>query len=54
VVESGDVAHWYRYDGSRLAVGYRRAGPGDGGLRDGARVRLADVGGRVARVEVAR
>ena len=52
VVESGARAHWYRYDASPFAVGYRRRGPGDGGLRDGARVRLADVGGRLARVEV--
>jgi hypothetical protein len=26
--------------------------PGTGGLRNGARVRIADVGGRIARVEV--
>ncbi len=52
VVESGTTAHWYRYDSSPLAVGYRRAAPGTGGLRDGARVRIADVGGRIARVEV--
>ena len=54
VVESGTTAHWYRYDSSPLAVGYRRAAPGTGGLRDGARVRIADVGGRIARVEVER
>ena len=52
VVESGKTAHWYRYDGSPLAVGYTRSGPGTGGLRDGARVRIADVGGRIARLEV--
>ncbi len=52
VVESGQTAHWYRYDGSPLAVGYRRAAPGTGGLRDGARVRIADIGGRIARLEV--
>ena len=52
VVESGTTAHWYRYDRSPLAVGYRRTGPGTGGLRDGARVRIADVGGRIARLEV--
>jgi hypothetical protein len=54
VVESGEQAHWYRYDRSLLSIGYRRAGPGEGGLRDGARVRLVDVGGRIARVEVVR
>ena len=52
VVESGTTAHWYRYDGSPLAVGYCRSAPGTGGLRDGARVRIADVGGRIARLEV--
>ena len=52
VVESGTTAHWYRYDASPLAVGYRRAAPGTGGLRDGARVRIADIGGRIARLEV--
>jgi hypothetical protein len=52
VVESGRTAHWYRYDSSPLSVGYRRGAPGSGGLRDGARVRIADVGGRIAKLEV--
>jgi len=52
VVESGKTAHWYRYDSSPLSVGYRRGAPGTGGLRDGARVRIADIGGRIARLEV--
>ena len=52
VVESGKTAHWYRYDSSPLSVGYRRIAPGTGGLRDGARVRIADVGGRIARLEI--
>ena len=52
VVESGSAAHWYRYDSSPLSIGYRRSAPGTGGLRDGARVRIADVGGRIARLEV--
>ena len=52
VVESGTTAHWYHYDRSPLAVGYRRAAPGTGGLRDGAHVRIADIGGRIARLEV--
>ena len=51
VVESGETAHWYRYDSSPLAVGYSRSAPGTGGLHDGARVRIADVGGRIARLE---
>jgi hypothetical protein len=55
VVEAADkVAHWYRYDRSPLAVGYRRSGPGTGGLKDGARVRIADIGGRIAKIEVER
>ena len=52
VVESGRTAHWYRYDSSPLAVGYSRSAPGTGGLRDGARIRIADVGGRIAKLEV--
>lgn len=52
LVESGATAHWYRYDSSPLSVGYRRSAPGTGGLRDGVRVRIADVGGRIARLEV--
>ena len=54
VVESGEIAHWYRYDRSPLTVGYRRTAPGTGGLTNGARVRIADIGGRIARVEVER
>ena len=54
VVEAGQIAHWYRYDRSPLSVGYRRAAPGTGGIRDGSRVRIADVGGRIARLEVER
>ena len=53
VEEDGGRAHWYRYDDSAFGIGYRRRGPGDGGLHDGARVRLTDVGGRIARVEIA-
>lgn len=52
VVDAGGTAHWYRYDRSPLAVGYRRSAPGTGGLRNGARVRIADIGGRIARLEV--
>ena len=52
VVDAGGTAHWYRYDRSPLAVGYRRSAPGTGGLHNGARVRIADIGGRIARLEV--
>ena len=54
LVESGTTAHWYRFDDSPLASGYRRSGPGAGGIRNGARVRIADASGRIARLEVAR
>jgi hypothetical protein len=54
VVESGEIAHWYRYDRSPLAVGYRRPAPGTGGFTNGARVRIADIGGRIAQLEVER
>lgn len=54
VVEDGKTAHWYRYDRSPLAVGYRRRAPGTGGLQNGSRVRIWDVGGRIARIEVER
>jgi hypothetical protein len=52
VVENGETAHWYRYDSSPLSVGYRRSAPGTGGVRNGVRVRIADIGGRIARLEV--
>jgi hypothetical protein len=52
VVDAGTIAHWYRYESSPLSVGYRRKGPGTGGLRDGTKVRIADIGGRIARLEV--
>jgi hypothetical protein len=52
VVESGPTAHWYRYGIRWWGPGYRRLGPGDAGLRDGAEVRIADVDGRIARIEV--
>lgn len=54
VVESGNTAHWYRYDRSPLTVGYRRAAPDTDGIPDGSRVRIADIGGRIAKIEVER
>ena len=52
LVDDDGRAHWYRYDRLGLSPGYRRAGPGDGGLREGSRVRVVDVRGRIGRVEV--
>jgi hypothetical protein len=54
VVESGPTAHWYRYSASALTPGYHRAGPADGGLRDGDSVRVTDVNGRIAKILVTR
>jgi hypothetical protein len=53
VVESGAKAHWYRYGRAWWTAGYQRRAPGGGGVRNGSRVRIADVGGRIARIEVA-
>ncbi|MHB0949439.1 MAG: hypothetical protein ACYC4J_10295 [Gemmatimonadaceae bacterium] len=54
VVEGAPVSAWYRYEGPLEGAGYRREAPGSGGLRDGSRVRIIDVNGRIARLEVAR
>lgn len=54
VVESDSASAWYRYEGPLEGGGYRREGPGTGGLHDGLRVRIIDVNGRIARLEVAR
>ena len=52
LVESGHAAHWYRYGHAGLgAPGYLRSGPGSGGLRDGDSVRVADIDGKIARLE---
>ena len=53
MVDTEEGAHWYRYDGSPLAAGYTRRAPGTGGITNGVRVRIADVGGRIARLEAA-
>ena len=53
VVESDSASAWYTYQSRLEGAGYRRAAPGTGGLHDGMRVRIADVDGRIARVEVA-
>lgn len=53
MVDTAEGAHWYRYDGSPLAAGYTRRAPGTGGITNGVRVRIADVGGRIARLEAA-
>lgn len=54
VVEGGSGPAWYRYEGPLEGAGYRREGPGSGGLHDGSRVRIIEVNGRIVRLEVAR
>lgn len=62
VVETDSGAHWYAYEDPLLSAGFTRRGPGEGKGKDlasgvrihnGAHVRIADVGGRIARLEVA-
>jgi hypothetical protein len=52
VVDTPEGAHWYRFESSPLAAGYTRRAPGTGGVTNGARVRIADVRGRIARLEI--
>ena len=54
VVEGDSVSAWYRYEGPLEGAGFRRQGPGAGGLHEGSLVRVVDVNGRIARLEVAR
>jgi len=53
-VDAGRETHWYRYSGSPFTPGYRRTRSGSGPVTAGARVRIADVRGRIARLELAR
>jgi hypothetical protein len=52
-VDAGRASYWYRYSASPFTPGYRRPRPGAGGVPAGARVRIADVSGRIARLEIA-
>lgn len=54
LVDTPGGTHWYRYTRSPLASGYVRRRPGGGGIHTGDRVRIADVDGRIARVDLAR
>lgn len=56
--ESWDLAvagqlHHYTYSPSRLTPGFRQTAPHGGLVRNGARVRVTDVDGYIARLEVA-
>ena len=53
-VVSAGREHCYGYSPSRLEPGYRRSQPYGGAVREGTRVRVADVDGRIARLEIAR
>ena len=52
VADTPEGAHWYRYESSPLSAGYTRPAPGTGGVTNGARVRIADLSGRIARLEI--
>jgi hypothetical protein len=52
VVESGGARHRYEYSASELASGYQRTQREGGAIRNGIRVRIADVGGVIARLEI--
>jgi hypothetical protein len=51
-VNSGGRTYRYEY-GVDLSPGYRLSGAHGGLVRDGSRVRIADVDGRIARLELA-
>lgn len=53
-VESGGRVYAYRYSPSIGAPGYRQTAAHGGMVREGVRVRVADVAGDIARLEVAR
>jgi hypothetical protein len=53
--ESFDVAgHHYEYSDFMVTEGFNNTQSHGGPIRDGLRVRIADVGGRIARLEIAR
>jgi hypothetical protein len=47
-------AHEYAYSNSETTAGYRRIGPEGGAIRAGMRVRIYDVGGAIAHLEIQR
>ncbi len=54
VTDGAGTVHTYAYSDHQLTPGYHRSGRSDEALRDGAYVRVADVGGHIARLEAAR
>jgi hypothetical protein len=53
--ESFEVAgHSYEYSDFEVTQGFNNTQSHGGPMRDGLRVRIADVGGRIARLEIAR
>ncbi|HEV7589063.1 MAG TPA: hypothetical protein VGO40_13175 [Longimicrobium sp.] len=53
-VRSGTSVHHYQYVASQATPGYRRTLPHGGQIRNGLRVRIAEVDGRIARLEIRR
>jgi hypothetical protein len=51
-VAADDGTHTYTYNPYRLVGGYSRVSMANGPLRNGAEVRVADVRGQIARLEV--
>lgn len=53
-IVSGGKVHRYKYVRSVLSPGFRKAAVHGGPIRPGLRVRIADVDGYIARLEIAR
>jgi len=53
-VKSGGHVHRYAYAHTRLTPGFRKVAARGGPIRPGLRVRIAEVDGYIARLEVAR
>jgi len=52
-VRSGDKDYWYTYSKSIITSGFRQTQEEGGPIRNGVRVRIADMDGLIARLEVA-
>src|SRR4051812_7475233 len=52
-VRSGDEDHRYHYKASVVTAGYRQTQSQGGAIRNGVRVRVADIDGLIAQLEVA-
>jgi hypothetical protein len=52
-VRSGDQDYWYSYSESVITAGFRQTQQQGGPIHNGVRVRIADMDGLIARLEVA-